>query len=145
MALMCLQEVCDFLVKYFNELCSCHSPVNVPSASMCSHWVFERTLLMLWCWSSPRGQNEVVVDDDTCYEYGLSMCNVWVPIWTSPTGPCAPSPWSVVPTLESPLRNVNVCVCDPNSPIYEHHSLTHLLTYDHYHITSLNISEYILV
>ena len=33
-------------------------------------------------WSSPRGQNEVIADDDTCYEYGLSTCNVRVP-WSN--------------------------------------------------------------
>ena len=59
-------------------------------------------------------------DGPTHYECGLSTCNVRVPIHisirTSPTGPCTPPSQSVVPTLESPLRNVNVHVHDPNSP-----------------------------
>ena len=41
-------------------------------------------------WSSPEGQNEMVRDDDTHYGYGLSTCDVRVPIRTSPTGPSLP-------------------------------------------------------
>ena len=46
-------------------------------------------------WSSPEGQNEVVRDDDTHYGYGLSTCDVRVPIRTSPTGPAPEVPLQV--------------------------------------------------
>ena len=80
-----------------------------------SCWMYPGCADSVW-WSSPEGQNEMVRDDDTHYGYGLSTCDVRVPIRTSPTGPCTPPLQSVVPMLESPLRNVNVRVYHPNSP-----------------------------
>jgi len=72
-------------------------------------------------WSSPRGQTctlQIVKQtmNTVCLHAISESRSVGAYSVTSATGPCTPPSQSVVPTLESPQRNVNVRVHDPNSP-----------------------------